>query len=1356
MSCVISQIENSTKELVTISYTNCEGTNITNQKIAPRTIISVIYIQGTFSTAFEGVYILSTQPYGVTPTPTQTQGPLTPTSTPSQTTVPPTPTATPNVTNTSTPSQTPTQTPTRTVGFTPTQTQTPTRTLPFTGNCVNCNYYNVQGTGYLTYTACSSSTNSYGLIQNSYIDTPTGGFIVINAAGTPQVVGSITITQLQPSGLACGTPPSATPVGPTPTNTPTSSPTPSTGSGQRISCLEYNLNTLSRGMDEANVNIYYTDCTTGQIFIQSMAPGLETTICSRSFPYFTADTKNVLINTSNNLCGNFVVNQTPEPTPTNTLTPNLYTVYQVQDCGNGYFYTVNVPKYSGLSIGNIISFNDPSQTCDITGQPNLRCGRLNAVLTNYYAESVSYTLFDSCETCSPSVTPTMTATSTITPTQTPTMPLDPLDCVSYIISNSGVTSVTWAYVDCNNLQTLYLNVSPLTYNQGLLSLIQPVLISGDSSVTSVITGGAIGLIVPTPTSTSTPQPTSTPTSTIGQTPTQTPSVTASPTQTCLNSQPCQRYSLQAISTSAGTFFAVYRITQCNTFTQDWSVNGSSPVEVCSLTVPVLINGTGLSPVVVGTCERVCLPPSPTPTSTKTFVTPTPFVTSTPTPSVTCPGVGVECTLRFPRLNAQSYNQLIAIGQYPVKANYTGCTGIAGEIIISANTIQVPNTNFYSSNIPVCVSNTETVFRNMNNEIVNVFSNWSSSAGPCGQYCIPPTPTPTISLTPSMTPSTSIAATSNDTIFLYYAQSGDTISLPYIQGGDYDGTIYWGDGTSSVNSYANRTHTYNNNTGTLRNPDFPIWTDPNNVRRIVIVGKVWGFSLKDVPLSEKIRFKGIQNWGNFSFYNNDGYYFNYLDLVTETTTLLYGIALPTTGYPLLTYSGGNITNMEFAFAGASPYGYSTTTNVPFDASNFNVSGITNMRGMFNFNWNTVSGLDYWDTSNVTNMSKMFKNGYSGDVTRWNTSSVTDLSEIFMYIGNFVSTPLSLASTGSSRWDVSNVTDFSRAFYGNNKFRGLNSSASENDVIAYWNTWQYWDVSSGENFDEMFRFAGGAQDFSGSTGVTISYTGWCTTNAQQYYNFSFGTELYKLKIIPPIWGTCPAPLPTQTPFATPSPTPTTSITPSPSVTTSVTPSVTITNTQTVSPTQTPTTTVTPSNSVTPTTTNTPSVSPTNTTTPTNTVSPTQSPSITPTSTQTGTPPPSGTNFPTPTPSVTNTQTPTTTVTPSNSVTPTTTNTPSVSPTNTTTPTVTNTPSSSGIVSYTYTNLGTGGSDTEACSESGNTFYGVRSTFAGLQIGDILYTDSGLTTAAVGFSYVSNSVINYPVDGGTGQIIAISALC
>jgi hypothetical protein len=165
-----------------------------------------------------------------------------------------------------------------------------------------------------------------------------------------------------------------------------------------------------------------------------------------------------------------------------------------------------------------------------------------------------------------------------------------------------------------------------------------------------------------------------------------------------------------------------------------------------------------------------------------------------------------------------------------------------------------------------------------------------------------------------------------------------------------------------------------------------------------------------------------------------------------------------------------------------------------------------------------------------------------------------------------------------------------------------------------------------------------------------------------------------------------------------------------------------------------TATPTNTPfqTPTNTRTPSVTPTNTKTPTVTPTNTKTPTVTPTNTTT----PTNSQTPTNTPSNTITQTPTKTVTP--------TNTPSV------------TPSQSGFVSYAYTNLGTGGSNPEACSEGGTTFYGIRASFSGLQIGDILYIDTNLNTPTTGFGFVSNGIIYYQIDGGTGEITSISSLC
>jgi len=154
------------------------------------------------------------------------------------------------------------------------------------------------------------------------------------------------------------------------------------------------------------------------------------------------------------------------------------------------------------------------------------------------------------------------------------------------------------------------------------------------------------------------------------------------------------------------------------------------------------------------------------------------------------------------------------------------------------------------------------------------------------------------------------------------------------------------------------------------------------------------------------------------------------------------------------------------------------------------------------------------------------------------------------------------------------------------------------------------------------------------------------------------------------------------------------------------------------------------------------------PTPTASPTQTPTNTPSNTVSGTltQTPTSTQTPTPTPTQTNTatRTQTPTQTPTRTLT--------ITPTRTLTPT----PSSNVQFSYPYSDLGTGGSDTEACSEGGNTFYGVRATFNDLEIGDILYLDTNLNDPAIGFSFVSNGVIYYDVDGGSGTIVSASGLC
>jgi hypothetical protein len=111
-----------------------------------------------------------------------------------------------------------------------------------------------------------------------------------------------------------------------------------------------------------------------------------------------------------------------------------------------------------------------------------------------------------------------------------------------------------------------------------------------------------------------------------------------------------------------------------------------------------------------------------------------------------------------------------------------------------------------------------------------------------------------------------------------------------------------------------------------------------------------------------------------------------------------------------------------------------------------------------------------------------------------------------------------------------------------------------------------------------------------------------------------------------------------------------------------------------------------------------------------------------------------FPSPTPTVTTTQT----------------------PTNTPTLTNTQTPSSTSVISYLYSNSGVGVVDIDACNDSGNNLYGIRLSFSSLQIGDIIYTNSNLTSPLIGSSYVSNGGIYYTIDSFTSQITSPQSLC
>nr|WP_080713629.1 BspA family leucine-rich repeat surface protein [Mycoplasma capricolum] len=99
-------------------------------------------------------------------------------------------------------------------------------------------------------------------------------------------------------------------------------------------------------------------------------------------------------------------------------------------------------------------------------------------------------------------------------------------------------------------------------------------------------------------------------------------------------------------------------------------------------------------------------------------------------------------------------------------------------------------------------------------------------------------------------------------------------------------------------------------------------------------------------------------------------------------------------------------------------------------------ITSLRRAFQGNQNEIiEGIQYWDTSNVENMSWMFKEAtlFNQPIGNWNTSNVTNMNHMFFCAYSF--------NQDISSWNTSNVTDMSWMFAG---------AYSLNQDLSKWDT------------------------------------------------------------------------------------------------------------------------------------------------------------------------------------------------------------------------------------------------------------------------------------------------------------------
>ena len=98
----------------------------------------------------------------------------------------------------------------------------------------------------------------------------------------------------------------------------------------------------------------------------------------------------------------------------------------------------------------------------------------------------------------------------------------------------------------------------------------------------------------------------------------------------------------------------------------------------------------------------------------------------------------------------------------------------------------------------------------------------------------------------------------------------------------------------------------------------------------------------------------------------------------------------------------------------------------DLSNWNVSNVTDMHALFyECNKFTGKGLEHWDMSNVTKADHMFYKckTFNCDLSNCDVSNVTNMEYMFSECKNF--------NCDLSKWNVSNVTNMDNMFDGCNK-------------------------------------------------------------------------------------------------------------------------------------------------------------------------------------------------------------------------------------------------------------------------------------------------------------------------------------
>ncbi len=326
---------------------------------------------------------------------------------------------------------------------------------------------------------------------------------------------------------------------------------------------------------------------------------------------------------------------------------------------------------------------------------------------------------------------------------------------------------------------------------------------------------------------------------------------------------------------------------------------------------------------------------------------------------------------------------------------------------------------------------------------------------------------------------------NTSLTSYYSSASNQIALPLISSGTYSFQVDWGDGTvDTITDWAQaeKIHTYATPgvytitiTGTLKGWSF-YYANPNDATKIIV----------------------LQQWGNMSLGNSGRQFYEASNLIvnatdapdlSETTMLhyMFGYAYVGDQGSFDHWNVSGVTNMAGMFFNSKGFNKSignwdvssvTTMETMFQGAkifnqpigNWNVSSVTTMQGMFANAVAFNQPIGDWDVSSVTRMDHMFDlaTKFNQPIGNWNVSSVTNMVAMFAGAVSF--------NQSIGNWDVSSVFGMYQTFAGAKSFNQYIGDWNVSSVIDMGNMFAYassfnqplenWDVSSVTKMDGIF--------------------------------------------------------------------------------------------------------------------------------------------------------------------------------------------------------------------------------------------------------------------------------------------------